>query len=70
MFLDPINIKSSSIEENCNSFYNPLSRNSENMGLENELLKFFTIENQRDERGEISTETIKNYLKLSSYFVK
>jgi integrase len=31
--------------------------------LENELFKFFSLQNQRVESGEISTETIKNYLK-------
>jgi hypothetical protein len=31
--------------------------------LENELFKFFALQNNRAERGEISTETIKNYFK-------
>ncbi len=36
--------------------------------LGNELLKFFTIQNLRAESGEISTETIKNYLKPIKLF--
>ena len=62
MFLDHINIKSSSIEKNCNLFYELIEKEEYGKDkLENELLKFFTIQNQRAERNEISTQTIKNY---------
>jgi integrase len=36
--------------------------------LEHERLKFFRLQNQRAERNEISTETIKNYLKPVKLF--
>jgi F0F1-type ATP synthase assembly protein I len=36
--------------------------------LEQELLKFFRLQNQRAERNEVSTETIKNYLKPVKLF--
>jgi hypothetical protein len=36
--------------------------------LEHERLKFFRLQNQRAERNEISTETIKNYLKSVKLF--
>jgi hypothetical protein len=63
-FLDFINISSSSIEDNCNLFYEKLERKEDSTSwLENELFKFFSLQNQRVESGEISTETIKNYLK-------
>ncbi len=44
-----------------------IRENSSNW-LESELLKFFTLQNQRAERKEISTETIKNYLKPIKLF--
>lgn len=63
-FLDFINITSSSIEDNCNLFYEKIERKEDSISwLENELFKFFSLQNHRVERGEISTETIKNYLK-------
>jgi integrase len=66
IFLDFVNIKSDSIEENCNLFYETLIGKKENDSvswLENELFKFFVLQNQRVERGEISTSTIMNYYK-------
>jgi hypothetical protein len=36
--------------------------------MENELSKFFTMQNQRAERNEISTETIKKYFKPIKLF--
>ena len=36
--------------------------------LENELLKFFTIQNQRAENQQISVQTIRNYLKPVKLF--
>lgn len=68
MFLDHINIKSPSIEENCDLFYELIEKDGGKDKLENELLKFFTIQNQRDERNEISTQTIKNYFKPIKLF--
>ena len=68
IFLDHINIKSPSIEENCNLFYNLVENDGGKDRLENELLKFFTMQNQRAERNEISTETIKNYFKPIKLF--
>lgn len=63
-FFDFINIKSGSIEQNCNIFYEKLNRKKDSTSwLENELFRFFSLQNQRVERGEISTETIKNYFK-------
>jgi hypothetical protein len=36
--------------------------------FKNELLKFFTVQNRRAENQEISTETIRNYLKPVKLF--
>ena len=64
IFLDFINIKSDSIEENCNLFYKIIKGKEDSISwLENELFKFFALQNKRVEKGEISTETIKNYFK-------
>lgn len=64
MFLDFINIRSNSIEENCNLFYKMIEEKEDGIsGVENELFRFFALQNKRVERGEISTETIKNYFK-------
>ena len=49
MFLDFINIKSSSIEENCNLF-EYICREGGRSQLENDLLIFFTVQNRRAER--------------------
>jgi len=63
-FLDFIDIRSGSIEENCNLFYKKLEEKKDGISwLENELFKFFALQNNRVESGEISTETIKNYFK-------
>jgi integrase len=64
MFLDFINIRSNSIEENCNLFYKMVKEKKDGISwVENELFRFFALQNKRVERGEISTETIKNYFK-------
>ncbi|WP_172602242.1 hypothetical protein [Candidatus Nitrosocosmicus franklandus] len=64
VFLDFMNIRSKSIEENCNVFFNRIKERKDGTSwLENELFKFFTLQNKRVEKGEISTETIKNYFK-------
>jgi integrase len=63
-----LNIDSSiTIDERANLFYGIIGENSSNW-LEGELLKFFTLQNQRAERKKISTETIKNYLKPVKLF--
>jgi hypothetical protein len=66
-FLDFLQIKGPTIEENVNSFYK-LIENNGSRWLEVELLKFFRLQNQRAERKEISTETIRNYLKPIKLF--
>ena len=64
VFLDFIDIKSGSIEENSNLFYETTQGKKDSISwLENELFKFFGLQNNRVENGEISTETIKNYYK-------
>lgn len=68
IFLNYLNIDSSmTIDEKSNLFYSMIGENSSNW-LEYELLKFFTLQNQRAERKEISTEPIKNYLKHVKLF--
>ncbi len=52
MFLDFIKIQTSSIEQNCNLFYEYISKIDGRNQLENELLRFFTEQNRRAERGE------------------
>jgi integrase len=64
VFLDFINIKSGSIEENSNLFYETIQGKKDSTSwLENELFKFFGLQNKRVDNGKISTETIKNYYK-------
>ncbi len=67
IFLDYLHIEGSTIEENANSFYKLVERNG-TVWLESGLLKFFMIQNQRAERNEISTQTIRNYLKPIKLF--
>ena len=46
IFLNFINIKSDSIEENCNSFYEIIKKKGDDISwLENELFKFFSLQN-------------------------
>jgi hypothetical protein len=66
-FLDFINISNGSIEENCNFFYKKLEEKKDSISwLENELFKFFALQNNRVERGEISTETF-NFFCLANF---
>ena len=67
IFLDYLQFSELTIEEKSNSFFN-LIKDRGTDWLESELIKFFTLQNQRAERGEISTETIKNYLKPIKLF--
>jgi hypothetical protein len=66
-FLDFLQINETTIEENVNTLYNLIEKNGTRW-LEVELLKFFRLRNQRAERKEISTETIRNYLKPIKLF--
>src|SRR6476646_2840878 len=67
IFLDYLKIQGLTIEEKSDEFYIMIEEKGRNW-LEQELLKFFTIQNLRAERNEISTETIKNYLKPVKLF--
>jgi hypothetical protein len=67
IFLEYLRIEGSTIEENANSFYKLVEKNGARW-LESHLLKFFMIQNQRAERNEISTQTIRNYLKPIKLF--
>ncbi|CAN5865589.1 hypothetical protein BH23THE1_BH23THE1_13590 [soil metagenome] len=62
IFFNYLQIPGKTIEEKSNIFYIHIEEKG-NRWLEDELLKFFTIQNERAERKDISTETIKNYLK-------
>jgi hypothetical protein len=66
-FLDYLQLKELTIEENVNLFYKLIEKNGTTW-LELELLKFFRLQNQRAERSEISTETIRKYLKPVKLF--
>jgi integrase len=66
-FLNYLQLKELTIEANIDSFYKLIEKNGTSW-LELELLKFFRLQNQRAERNEISTETIKNYLKPIKLF--
>ncbi len=67
IFFDYLQISEKTIEEKSNLFYLQIEEKG-NLWLEDELLKFFTIQNQRAERKDISTETIRNYLKPVKLF--
>ena len=66
-FLDYLKISGPTIEDNINTLYKVIEKNGSKW-LEPELLKFFRLQNQRAERNEISTETIRNYLKPIKLF--
>jgi hypothetical protein len=67
LFLDYLQISGSTIEDNTNSFYKLIEKNGTRwLGVG--LLKFFMVQNPRAERSEISTETIRNYLKPIKLF--
>ena len=70
VFLDylEIDLGNSSIEERINKFYYDYIIKKGNKWLENELLKFFRLQNERAERNEISTQTIPNYYKPIKLF--
>ncbi len=67
MVLDHLQINELTIEENSNFFFKMIKDRGTDW-LESELIRFFTLQNQRAERKEISTETIKNYLKPVKLF--
>jgi len=70
VFLDylDLDLGNSSIEERVNKFYYDYIIKKGNKWLENELLKFFRLQNERAERNEISTQTIPNYYKPIKLF--
>lgn len=70
VFLDylGIDIENNSIEGRVNKLYYDYILEKGNSWLETELLKFFMLQNDRAERNEISTETIRNYYKPVKLF--
>jgi hypothetical protein len=62
VFLNYLNIEGNTVEEKSNALYQMIESSGRNW-LEQELLKFFTLQNKRAENNEMSVETIKNYLK-------
>lgn len=67
IFLDYLCIDKLTVEEKTNKLYDLIRENGRDW-LENQLIKFFTVQNQRAERNEISTETIRNYYKPVKLF--
>jgi integrase len=67
VFLDFLRIDCLTVEEKSNKLDDLITVNGRDW-LENQLIKFFTIQNQRAERNEISTETIRNYYKPIKLF--
>ncbi|MDQ3084647.1 MAG: hypothetical protein M3Q77_07530 [Thermoproteota archaeon] len=62
VFLDYLKIDCDSIEEKSNILLELIEKNGRNW-LENELLKFFTVQNKRAVDNEISVEKLKtNYI--------
>jgi integrase len=68
VFLDYLAIEGEAVEEKANKLYYDYILKNGNSWLETELLKFFIIQNDRAERKEISTETIRNYYKPVKLF--
>jgi integrase len=66
--LDYLQIDGRTIEEKTNKFYYDYIAIKGKDWLETVLLKFFIIQNDRAERNEISTETIRNYYKPVKLF--
>ncbi len=67
VFLDFLKLSGLTVDEKVDLFYQLVKQKGRNW-LESELITFFTYQNQRVERKEISTETIKNFLKPVKLF--
>lgn len=67
VFLDYLQLEGFSIETKSNLFFHLIGEKGKDW-LENQLIKFFSFQNQRAECKEISTETIRNYLKPVKLF--
>ncbi len=67
VFLDHLQIDQLTIEEKTNMLYDLITKNG-TQWLENQLIIFFAIQNERAKSNEISTETIRNYYKPVKLF--
>jgi hypothetical protein len=74
VFLDFLKLDGLTIEEKANKFYDLIvGPDDDNVRgrrewLESQLIGFFTLQNSRVEKGEISAGTIKNYYKPVKLF--
>ena len=68
VFLDYLHIDRLTVEEKTNMLYDLITKNG-TQWLENQLIKFFAMQNERAESNEISSETIRNYYKPVKLFV-
>ena len=68
VFLDFLKIDGITIEEKANRFCDLMIANGGREWLESQLIGFFTLQNSRVEKGEISASTIKNYYKPVKLF--
>lgn len=67
IFLDYLHIDKLTVEEKTNHLYVLITKNGRDW-LENQLMKFFVIQNERAESNEISAQTIRNYYKPIKLF--
>ena len=67
-FLSFINIEGETIEEKCNYFYNFAKSIENRKSLESELMRYIKFQEERIERKEITSGTLRNYIKAIKLF--
>jgi hypothetical protein len=67
-FLSFINVEGETIEEKCNFFYNFAKNIKNHKALESELMRYIIFQEERIERKEISSGTLRNYIKAIKLF--
>jgi hypothetical protein len=67
-FLSFINIEGESSEEKCNFFYNFAKSIENRKAVESELMRYIIFHEERIERKEISSGTLRNYIKAIKLF--
>ena len=67
-FLNFIDIEGETIEEKCNFFYNFAKSIENRKALESELMRYIIFHEERIKRKEISSGTLRNYIKAIKLF--
>ena len=67
-FLNFIDIEGETIEDKCNLFYNFAKNVDNRKALESELMRYIIFQEERIKRKEISSGTLRNYIKAIKLF--